>query len=123
MVPYYMFAERDTGARRYFAVPLARAADIYRRALRQVSGLVRTARGPSMSAGPGKIEIQGVTELGGEKVFMLRFLQARNPAWVQRPFFARFDQTATWLDQLQPAFGEQRFFFQEEYEAMLARGQ
>lgn len=115
LVPYYMFVERDTGAHQYFEVPLARAYDIYRAAIRQVSGLSRTARGPSMSAGPGKVEIQGVAEIRGERVFVLRFIQGRNPDWVQRPFFARFDPDATWLDQLQPAFGEERFFFAEDY--------
>lgn len=118
LVPYYMFVERDTGAKNYFEVPLARAWEIYRQAIQQVSGLARTARGPSMSAGPGKVEVQGVTEINGEKVFVLRFIQARNPDWVQRPFFARFDEQATWLDQLEPAFGEETFFFEEEYRAM-----
>jgi KamA family protein len=118
--PYYLFVERDTGARHYFEVPLATAWEIYRDAMQSVSGLSRTARGPSMSAGPGKVEVQGVTEIHGEKVFVLRFLQGRNPDWVQRPFFARFDAKATWLDQLRPAFGEARFFFEDEYEAMLA---
>ncbi|BCX81511.1 hypothetical protein MIT9_P1089 [Methylomarinovum caldicuralii] len=119
IVPYYMFVERDTGARHYFEVPLARCWEIYRQALQQVSGLGRTARGPSMSATPGKVEIQGVTEVAGEKVFVLRFIQGRNPDWVQRPFFARFDPKATWLDQLRPAFGEERFFFEDELAAML----
>ena len=32
LVPYYMFVERDTGAKAYFEVPLARAFDIYREA-------------------------------------------------------------------------------------------
>ncbi len=120
IIPYYMFVERDTGARHYFEVPLARAWEIYREAMKQVSGLSRTARGPSMSAGPGKVEVQGVAEVHGEKVFVLRFIQGRNPNWVQRPFFAKFDPEATWLDQLQPAFGEDKFFFQDEYDAMLA---
>ena len=74
-----------------------------------------------MSTGPGKVEIQGVAEIYGEKVFVLRFIQGRNADWVQRPFFAKFDPGATWLDQLQPAFGEKRFFFEEEYEAMKTR--
>ena len=121
IVPYYMFVERDTGARRYFEVPLARAWEIYRDAMRRVSGLGRTARGPSMSAGPGKVEVQGVSEIRGEKVFVLRFIQGRNPEWVQQPFFARFDPHATWLDQLQPAFGDSRFFFEDEYAAMCRR--
>ena len=118
IIPYYMFVERDTGASHYFEVPLVRAWEIYREAMSKVSGLARTARGPSMSAGPGKVEIQGVTEIHGEKVFVLRFIQGRNPDWVQRPFFARFDAKATWLDQLKPALGEERFFFEEEYQAM-----
>lgn len=118
MVPYYMFIERDTGAKRYFEVPLYRTWEIFRDAYKQVSGLARTVRGPSMSAGPGKVEVQGVTEVNGEKVFVLRFIQARNPDWVQRPFFAKFDEQATWLNDLKPAFGEEKFFWQDEYNRM-----
>ncbi len=118
LIPYYMFIERDTGAKRYFEVPLARAWQVYHEAIKQVSGLARTARGPSMSAGPGKVEVQGISEINGEKVFVLRFIQARNPDWVQQPFFAKFDEKATWLDQLKPAFGEEKFFYQDEYDAM-----
>ena len=113
-VPYYMFVERDTGARHYFEVPLARAHRIFSDAYRQVSGLARTVRGPSMSSTPGKIVVQGTTEVRGERVFVLQFLQARNPDWVGRPFFAKFDPKAAWLDHLQPAFGEERFFFEAE---------
>ena len=118
MVPYYMFVERHTGPSHYFEVPLARGWEIYRDAVKQLSGLGRTARGPSMSAGPGKVEIQGVTEIRGEEVFVLRFIQGRNPEWVHRPFFARFDPRATWLDQLKPAFGAREFFFEPEYRQM-----
>lgn len=118
IIPYYMFVERDTGAKRYFEVPLARAWQIYRDAMQQVSGLGRTARGPSMSAGPGKVEVQGITDINGEKVFVLRFIQGRNPDWVQKPFFAKFDSKATWLSDLKPAFGESEFFFEKEYREM-----
>jgi KamA family protein len=120
IVPYYMFVERDTGARRYFQVPLVRAYQIYREAAQRLSGLGLTARGPSMSAGPGKVEVQGIADVGGEKVFVLRFIRARNPDWVQRPFFARYNSVAAWLHDLRPAFGENSFFFEEEYQAMLA---
>jgi KamA family protein len=113
IIPYYMFVERDTGAKHYFEVPLARAWKIYREAVKQVSGLSRTVRGPSMSATPGKVEIQGISEVAGEKVFVCRFIQGRNPDWVQRPFFAKYDETATWLPDLKPAFGEEKFFFDE----------
>ena len=123
IIPYYMFVERDTGAKRYFEVPLARAWEVYREAMKNVSGLGRTARGPSMSADPGKVEIQGVTEINGEKVFVLRFIQGRNPDWVQRPFFAKYDESATWLNHLKPAFGEEKFFFEEEFEMMKKQAQ
>ena len=113
IIPYYMFVERDTGARHYFEVPLVKAWEIYRDAMQQVSGIARTARGPSMSSHPGKVEVQGVTEINGEKVIALRIIQGRNPDWVQRPFFAKYDEQATWLNHLQPAFGEERFFFDE----------
>ncbi len=115
-IPYYMFVERDTGAKKYFEVPLAEALQIFNRAYRQVSGLARTVRGPSMSATPGKVLVDGVAEVHGEKVFVLKFLQGRDPMWVGRPFFARFDPAATWLSELEPAFGEDRFFFEAPLE-------
>jgi KamA family protein len=115
-VPYYMFVERDTGAHAYFAVPLARAHEIFQEAYQSMSGLARTVRGPSMSAFPGKVLLDGVARIHGEQVFALQFLQARNPAWVRKPFYARFDPAATWLDDLVPAFGKQRFFFEDDAE-------
>ena len=113
MIPYYMFIARNTGPRAYFEVPLARAYEIFTRAYANVSGLCRTVRGPSMSAAPGKVVIDGTPEINGEKVFALKFIQARDTRWVNRPFYARFDDTAMWLDDLKPAFGREHFFFQE----------
>jgi KamA family protein len=110
MVPYYMFVERDTGPQDYFAVPLARGHQIFGDAYRSVSGLCRTVRGPSMSATPGKVCVDGIAETAGEKVFVLRMIQARDPGLVGRPFFARYDPDATWLTDLVPAFAD-RFPF------------
>jgi KamA family protein len=104
MVPYYMFVERDTGPQGYFAVPLSRGHEIFRDAYASVSGLCRTVRGPSMSATPGKVCVDGVVEVAGEKVFALHMIQARNPDIVGQPFFARFDPGAIWLSDLKPAF-------------------
>jgi KamA family protein len=112
-IPYYMFVERDTGPREYFQLPLARAHEVFQQAYQMVSGLARTVRGPSMSAFPGKVVIDGVAQIGGEKVFALQFLQARNADWVRKPFYAKYDPTATWFDQLRPAFGRAKFFFEE----------
>lgn len=114
MVPYYMFVERDTGPKEYFRLSLRKSHRIYREAIQRVSGLSRTVRGPSMSAFPGKIQVLGTAQLGREKVFVLQFLQARQPDWVGRPFFATWDPEASWLDELRPAFGRQHFFFESE---------
>jgi len=119
IVPYYMFVARDTGAQSYFGVSLERAHSIFNDAYQQISGICRTVRGPSMSAGPGKVRIIGITEIRGEKVFVLEFLQGRNPAWVGIPFFAAYDAQALWLDDLVPAFGEQEFFYEQEYKKLL----
>lgn len=118
MIPYYMFIERDTGPRNYFEIPLVRAYHIYRDAYSRVSGLARTVRGPSMSAFPGKVRILGTSQIGDERAFVLDLLQARQPEWVRRPFFARFDPKAVWLDDLRPAFGEESFFFERELEEL-----
>lgn len=123
-IPYYMFLARDTGAQHYFAVPLVKAWEVFRKAYQQVSGVCRTVRGPSMSCTPGKVQVLGVSEVPvngkPEKIITLRFLQGRNPDWVARPFFAKYDEKATWLDDLKPAFGEQEFFFEKELEELFS---
>jgi L-lysine 2,3-aminomutase len=110
-IPYYMFVERDTGARGYFEMPLVRCWNLFRNAYQRVSGMARTVRGPSMSCFPGKCHILGVTEVAGEQVFALEFLQAREPDLVRRPFFAKYDPKATWYDQLEPYAESDRDFF------------
>ena len=112
-IPYYMFVVRDTGAQQYFGVPLVKAEKIFRTAFRKVSGLARTVRGPSMSATPGKVHVLGVSEINGQKVMALQLLQGRESEWVGVPFFAKYDENAIWLDDLEPAFGE-KFFFEDE---------
>lgn len=117
MVPYYMFVERDTGARHYFDVPLEKTWEIFQKAYQQVSGICRTVRGPSMSCTPGKVQIVGISEVPihgkMQKVFVLQMLQGRDPDWVNRPFFAKYDPEARWMDDLEPAFGD-KFFFEDE---------
>jgi len=121
LVPYYMFVERDTGPQGYFAVPLVRAAEIFRDAYSSVSGLGRTVRGPSMSATPGKVCVDGVAEIAGQRVFVLHMIQARDPSLVGTPFFAHFDPDAVWLSDLRPAFAD-RFPFESAPTMRLAPG-
>lgn len=103
IVPYYMFMARDTGPREYFEVPIARAVEVFDDAYRNLPGLARTVRGPSMSTTPGKIVVDGVLGHGASRLFVARFLQARDPSLVGRPFSFRYCDHAAWVDQLVPA--------------------
>lgn len=111
-IPQDMFVERGSGLPGHFAMPLARALEVFQVACQAVPGLKGLVNGPSMSLAAGKMAIEGITRINGEKLFALQFLAARNEDWAHRPFFARFDPGATWLDQLVPAFGCKRFFFE-----------
>ncbi|MBS0031772.1 KamA family radical SAM protein [Chitinophaga sp. 22321] len=117
-IPYYMFIARDTGAQDYFSVTLEESSYIFNEAYRQVSGLGRTVRGPSMSVDTGKIEVMGVTEIKGEKVFQLRLIQCRNAAFVGKIFYAKYNPDAIWFSDLEPAFGETGFFFEDKKELL-----
>ena len=107
IVPYYMFIARDTGAQDYFKVSLSDAVDIFQEAMSNVTGLARTVRGPSMSCTPGKVSIDGTSVINGVKVFVLRFLQCREPELVGRPFFAKFDENVAWFDEFEPIDGQE----------------
>jgi KamA family protein len=99
--PYYMFVARDTGPYEYFKVSLARALEIYGSAYRRLPGLARTVRGPVMSATAGKIVVDGIVDdRRGRRDFQLRFLQARDPALIGRPFSAAYCPRAAWIDEL-----------------------
>ncbi|KAI1733757.1 hypothetical protein F4680DRAFT_462861 [Xylaria scruposa] len=121
IIPYYMFVERDTGASHYWNVPLGRAHSIFSEAYSGIAGTARTVRGPSMSASPGKVGVLGIENIGGEDVFILKFWQARDPAWINRVFFAKYDPEATWLSDLSPAFGEREFFYEQRYRELVEK--
>ena len=99
-VPYYMFMARDTGPQQYFEVPVPRAWEIFTDAYRTLPGLSRTVRGPVMSAGPGKVLVDGIDGEHGRRVATLRFEQARDASLVGRPFRAICPEDASWLDDL-----------------------
>jgi len=118
-IPYYMFVARNTGAQHYFSIPLLNAWEIFQETYQSVSGISRTARGPSMSCLPGKVQLLGVSEIKDEKVMVFRMMQGRNPDWVARPFFAKYDEKAVWYTDLKPAFGEEKFFFTDELNSII----
>jgi L-lysine 2,3-aminomutase len=105
MVPGTMNLNHVTGPGRHFTVPLARAHRIFTRAYADVTGLARTVRGPAMRGEHGTVCIDGTAVIGTQKVFVLRYIQARDPHLIGAPFFAAFDPDAAWLTDLKPAPG------------------
>ena len=69
-----------------------------------------------MSATPGKVHVMGTTNVNNQKAMVLRFIQGRNPDWVDIPFFAKYDENAIWLDDLKPISGENSSFEEEMLE-------
>jgi hypothetical protein len=72
-----------------------------------------------MSCSPGKVQVTGISEINGEKVFVLQFVQSRNTQWTGKPFFARYNQAAYWLDDLMPAFRQKEFFYEGQYRKII----
>jgi KamA family protein len=108
--PYYFFLHRDTGAKNHFEVSLAKALEIYRGAYQSVSGLARTARGPVMSTSNGKVQITGRSQIMGQDLFVLEYIQARDATRVKQPFYAKFCPDALWFDELIPLPGFERMW-------------
>lgn len=118
------FIERDTGAKEYFEIPLAKAFRIYNETYTNLSGIGRPATGPSMSAMPGKVQILDILEDedGNKTDFLCRFVQARHPKWAGKTFLAKYSETATWLDGpngLRPSNGKEKFFWEDELAALM----
>ena len=77
-----MFIPRETGAQRFFSLPIYQAVDIFKEACRGVSGLVKTVRGPVMSTTDGKVEVMDYTSDKSDAknlTFTFRYIQHRDP--------------------------------------------
>ncbi|HAK44780.1 MAG TPA: lysine 2,3-aminomutase [Spirochaeta sp.] len=111
LIPYYMFVARDTGPKSYFTLTLDETYRIFSKAMRQVTGLARTVRGPSMSTKAGKVLLVGISEINGEQFYALKFIQARDTELVNKVFYAKYNPDAVWITDLKPAFDSDRRFF------------
>jgi KamA family protein len=98
--PYYLFQGRPTAGNEPYEVPLVRGWQLYQDALSRGSGLAARPRFV-MSHATGKIEILGVDE---QRIYM-RYHRAARPEDRVRLMVFRRDDTAYWLDQLEPVAG------------------
>ena len=110
VIPYYMFVERDTGARHYFQLDLLQCWSTFSDAKRRVGGLARSARGPVMSAVAGKIEVLSAERRADEIRYQLRYVRARNEANVGPIFSAISSGPAYWVTDLQPLTDSDKYY-------------
>ncbi|MEM7476470.1 MAG: KamA family radical SAM protein [Planctomycetota bacterium] len=92
---YYLFQGRPTEGNMPYELPITTGWHLHQEAVKQVSGLGRTARF-SMSHDTGKIEIVGVDD----NHIYLRYHQAKDPAQQGQFMVAERDDNAYWFDQL-----------------------
>lgn len=104
MIPYYMFVERQTGPYDYYSLPLSKVYAIYQGAVKNSASFAKTVTAPVMSASQGKVQVLGTMEspLDGEKYFMLQYVRHRDYNQTFKPFLMKYDETSTWVDQLEP---------------------
>lgn len=108
-----MYCARPTGEHHYFTAPLADVEKVASKIHRSLASIYRPSRYISMTCSAGKISILGTAIVGGEKAFALKFTESRNMEWMDRVFFARYDETQNTVDLL-PPFDTDEFFFREE---------
>jgi len=108
-----MYCARPTGEHHYFTAPLADISKIFNKVYRSLSSVNRPSRYITMTSSAGKTSLLGTAEINGEKVFVLKFNEARNMEWMDTTFFAKYDENENTIEKLIP-FGSDRYFYEDE---------
>lgn len=101
IVPYYLYLDADSGPREYFRVPFASAFKIIKDAQQNLSGFVRTLRGPVIQDSGNKILISDIIDFNTEKFFIFKYLHSTEPQKNGLSFFTSYNESATRLCHLQ----------------------
>jgi hypothetical protein len=108
-----MYCARPTGEHHYFAAPLAGIEKVFNKVYRSLASINRPSRHISMTSSAGKISVMGTADVNGEKVFALKFTEARNMEWLDKVFLAKYDDKQHTVDLLKP-LDTPEFFFRDE---------
>jgi lysine 2,3-aminomutase len=95
--PYYLFQGRPTAGNEPYETPIVRSWEIFQEAMQRGSGLARRARFV-MSHETGKVEVLAIDA----QYIYLRYHQAKRAEDVGRFFVCHRDDSAYWLDDLEP---------------------
>ncbi len=108
-----MYCARPTGEHHYFTAPLADISKIFNKVYRSLASINRPSRYITMTSSAGKTSLLGTTEIYGEKVFVLKFNEARNMKWMDTTYFAEFDEKENTIERLKP-FKADKYFYEDE---------
>jgi len=108
-----MYCARPTGEHHYFTAPLADISKIFSKVYRELASINRPSRHITMTSSAGKISLLGTTEINGEKVFALKFNEARNMKWMDKVYFAKYDEKENTIEKLKP-YGSSKYFYEDE---------
>jgi lysine 2,3-aminomutase len=108
-----MYCARPTGEHHYFTSTLADINRVFSKVFRSLSSINRPSRYITMTSSAGKISLMGTTEINGEKLFVLKFNEARNMEWVDQVFLAKYDENENTIEKLKP-YGSNKYFFEDE---------
>jgi len=108
-----MYCARPTGEHHYFTSSLADINRVFSKIFRSLSSINRPSRYITMTSSAGKISLMGTTEINGEKLFVLKFNEARNMEWADKVFLAKYDENENTIEKLKP-YGSDKYFFEDE---------
>ncbi|WP_297089833.1 hypothetical protein [uncultured Draconibacterium sp.] len=110
-----MYCARPTGEHHHFTAPLADITKIFSKVYRSLASINRPSRYITMTSSAGKTSLMGTAEINGEKVFVLKFNEARNMEWMDRVYFAKYDEQENTIEKLMPWKAE-KYFYEDELE-------
>lgn len=108
-----MYCARPTGEHHYFTAPLAVISKVFNKVYRELASINRPSRYITMTSSSGKISLMGTTEINGDKVFVLKFNESRNMEWMDKIYFAQYDENENTIENLKP-YGSDKYFYEDE---------
>lgn len=108
-----MYCARPTGEHHYFTTPLADMDKVFSKVYRSLPSINRPSRYITMTSSAGKTSLLGVAEVNGQKVFALKFNEARNMEWMDKVYLAKYDEKENTIEKLKP-FDTDKYFYEDE---------
>lgn len=108
-----MYCARPTGEHHYFTAPLADINKVFSKVFKTLASINRPSRYITMTSSAGKVSMLGTAMVNGEKVFALKFNEARNMDWMDQVYLAKYDEKENTIDKLKP-YDTNKYFYEEE---------